>query len=108
MRPCADEATLTMVDDAAREVAGRASGLSAAAVEAALDPVQAVEARGGIGGTAVQEIARMVARMRDTLAGDEAVSLTRRQGIEGSNRERLDFVRALTEGMVGKKWQASP
>jgi argininosuccinate lyase len=91
----AHEATLAMVDDAAREVAGRVSGLEASAVEAALDPVRAVAARNVTGGTAPHEVRRMVQRMRDRLSDDEVLGLARGRQVAQAQSERQAAVAAL-------------
>ncbi|MDB5377106.1 MAG: argininosuccinate lyase [Rubritepida sp.] len=69
----AHEADLAFVELASLEVARRPSGLSAAQVAEALDPVRSVAARTIPGGTAPGEVRRMAERMAVRLEGDEAL-----------------------------------
>jgi len=91
----AHQATLSMVDAATQAVAGCRSGLTADAIEAALDPERAVAARTVAGGTAPGEVSRMIGRMRATLAADQAATLARRHRIHQAERQRLEGVRGL-------------
>jgi argininosuccinate lyase len=91
----AHQGTLADVDAASLEVAGRPSGLTADAVEAALDPVRSVAARTVPGGTAPAEVRRMCAEMCTALDRDEAEARARRAGVAEAAARRSEAVRAL-------------
>ncbi len=93
----AHEATVEIVEAASMEVAGRGAGLDAATIAAALDPGQSVAARTIAGGTAPDQVRRMVARMTAAL-DDDAKQLARwRDGLATAEAERHAGVRALAE-----------
>ncbi len=91
----ADRATVALVDEAAREVAGRAAGLSEAEIMRALDPAQSVAARSVTGGPAPTEVRRMIGRMEARLAADEARVSEWRTRIEAATERRRAEVARL-------------
>jgi argininosuccinate lyase len=94
----ADQATLEMVEAAAREVAGRGTGLDAEAVAEALDPVRSVASRSIPGGPAPEEVRRMAAAMLARLQQDEAQAAAWRGRISTSAAARQAAVGALAGG----------
>ena len=91
----AHQATLATVDEASQEVAGTASGLSAIAVEAALDPARAVRGRTVQGGTAPAAMADTVARLRTALAADQQWTQDRRTALAQAAAAREAAVKSL-------------
>jgi argininosuccinate lyase len=85
----AHEATVALVDEAARGVTGRPAGIAKDQVTAALDPVRSVASRTVPGGTAPGEVRRMVEVMRKAVAQDEArVAGWRARLIDAAGRRR--------------------
>ena len=82
----ANEITSAMVEEAAKEMAGRPVTLDADTVRRSLDPAAAVEGRKGIGGPAPVEVRRMIGEARKRLVDD------RRRNDE--RRARVDAARA--------------
>lgn len=66
----ADEVTHEMLDQTSRELFSRPLGVSAEAIGRALDPVENIKLRTVRGGTAPDEMARMLAERRDGLNED--------------------------------------
>jgi argininosuccinate lyase len=91
----AHEATLAMVDEASRAVAGRPAGLSQATLAWALDPTQAVATRTLPGGTAPAEVRRMAAAMGAAVQADAGRAERLRAGLATSATARQAAVRAL-------------
>jgi argininosuccinate lyase len=94
----AHEATLEMVEAATQQEAGRASGLTAAEVAEALDPVRSVASRQVTGGPAPAEVRRMAAAMTTVLAGDEAMAAGWRAKLAVAAAARTDALLRLTNG----------
>jgi argininosuccinate lyase len=93
----AHQATLEMVDEATRQEGGRGSGLTPEEVAEALDPVRAVRARNRPGGTAPDEVRRMVAEMTGRLAEDEAVVTGWQSKLGAAAHSRRDAVASLSQ-----------
>lgn len=91
----ADRATLDMVEAAAQEVAGRATGLTAAEVTEVLDPVRSVASRSIPGGPAPQEVRRMARAMLARLEQDEAQVAGWRRRIATAAATRQTAMEAL-------------
>ena len=88
----AHQASLALLDEAAREVAGRPAGISEATLARALDPRQAVASRTQPGGTAPAEVRRMVAAMQARMQADAARA--------GAWREQLARAAAMRHAAV--------
>ena len=94
----ADQASLDMVETAACEVAGRATGLAAGEVREALDPVRSVASRSVPGGPAPEAVRRLAGSMLARLEQDEAQAAGWRDRIVAAAAERQAAVRALSAG----------
>jgi argininosuccinate lyase len=91
----AHEATVEIVEAASMEVAGRKAGLVPATIATALDPARSVAARTIIGGTAPEQVRRMVDRMTAALGEDVKQLAGWRDGLAGAAADRHAGVRAL-------------
>lgn len=91
----AHQATLAMVEDAAQEVAGHATGLTATQIAEALDPTLCVNSRTTLGGPAPIEVRRMIASLRHTLTQDETQTATWHTTLATATTTRLHAMRTL-------------
>ena len=91
----AHEATVEIVEAASLEVAGRKAGLDPATIATALDPARSVAARTVTGGTAPEQVRRMVGRMTAVLDMDMKQLAAWREGLAKAAADRRAGVRAL-------------
>ena len=94
----AHQATAKMVDDAARDEAGRPAGLSDDQVAEALDPTRSVASRTVPGGTAPGEVCRMSAAMLAQVEQDEHRTAAWRAGLASAEGALQAEVERLAGG----------
>ena len=94
----ANEITSAMVEEASREVAGRAVTLDPDTVRRSLDAAAAVEGRKGIGGPAPDEVRRMIGEARKRLADDRRRNDERRARVEEARQTLKAEITALAGG----------
>lgn len=88
----ANQIELAMVEQAAREKLGRPLALSAWAVRDALDPVQNVARRNGIGGPAPSAVRRMISDARQQTAEQAARQLLRARRVSDAQTLLSDAI----------------
>ena len=80
----ANEISSAIIEEAAKDVAGRPVVLDAETLRRSLDPAAAVEGRKGIGGPAPDEVRRMIGEARKRLADDRQRNDERRARVDAA------------------------
>jgi len=91
----ADKIDVAMIQAAAKAQLGHSLNISAAAVHEALDPVQSVARRDGIGGPAPSAVNRMIAEARTRIAGEQARLSERKEKLTAASAALDQAVAAL-------------
>ena len=91
----ANEISSAIIEEAAKDVAGRPVVLDAETLRRSLDPAAAVEGRKGIGGPAPDEVRRMIGEARKRLADDRQRNDERRARVDAARTTLKAEITAL-------------